>query len=169
MKLPRFRLVGLFIAVAAIALPLGWLQVGRLSLRRQLAQLESEGCKVSYQDNGLWITAPQVEVALGYDQVGGMSIGAESVSLEEAGERLSALHNRLRLLAVADKTIRIVTTDERTGQKSETTSYVGEGDGPVQMYFQGTQPSAGASSTGRRRAPRKQAAAAEAPSSAETN
>ncbi|WP_232536120.1 hypothetical protein [Lacipirellula parvula] len=159
--------MALFIAVGAAALPLGWLQARRLNLKHQLVAFEGEGCKVSYQDNGLWITAPQVEVAMGRDQAGGMRIGSQSVSPAEAGERLTALHNQLRLLVVADKTIRIITTDERTGQKSDTTTYIGKGDGPTRIWF---NEKASSSPTGRqRRAQRKKTGASQAPSSSEKN
>ena len=153
MKLPRFRLMALFIAVAVIALPLGWLQVRRLDLKHQLAQLEAEGCKVSYEDNGLWITAPQVEVAMGVDRNGGLLIGAQNVSPEEASDRFFELQDQLRLIAVADKTIRMVTTDERNGQKSEVTMFVGEEE-PPRMSFN-TAPRSGWQ---QRRAQRKKAA-----------
>ncbi len=134
MRQPRFKLIVVFVIVTAVALPLGWLQYRRLALKRELGKLEGEGCVVTCQDNGLWISAPQLKVTMHRSRDGQFSIGAKNVSSKEASDRIYEIHDQLRKLAVADKTIRLVTSDGNTGKETEVTMYVDDHETPRMTF-----------------------------------
>ncbi len=134
MRRPRFKLIVIFIVVTALALPLGWLQYRRLDLKHELSKLKSDGCTVSFQDNGLWLTAPQVRVKMRKSSEGQLSIGDGDVSPDEASDRIYEMQDQFRKLDVDDKTILLETSDEKTGKDFTVTMYVDDFE-PPRMTF----------------------------------